>query len=247
MTIPSILVCDTPAQLVETAAQNIVAAARASIAARGVFGIALAGGSTPKALYELLAAPAMSAQIDWPRTQIFFGDERAVPPESELSNYKMACDTLLSHVPIPAENVHRMEAERADLESAARDYETLLWEYSPLDLILLGMGGDGHTASLFPRSPALKMKTKLCVATPVASQEPRVRRMTLTLPAINSAQRVWVIVAGSGKAACVQQILEGKKPFRKQLPILRVLPQFGELVWMLDKGAAANLKQKTQA
>jgi 6-phosphogluconolactonase len=237
---PSILTHETPQQLVEDAAQKIVAVARESVVARGVFSFVLAGGSTPGALYELLATPALREQINWERTQIFFGDERAVPPDSELSNYKMARKKLLSHIPIPDKNVHRMEAERANLAAAARDYEKLLWEYSPLDLVLLGMGGDGHTASLFPDSPALNVKTKLCVATPVASQEPHVRRLTLTYAAINSARRVWILVTGKSKAARVQQVLETRSPLRST-PIAGVAPKFGSLIWMLDKDAAAQL------
>lgn len=238
---PSILTRDAPAELIEVAAQKIVAVARESIAARGVFSLVLAGGSTPGALYELLATPAWREKIDWQRTHIFFGDERAVPPKSELSNYKMAREKLLLHVPIPEENVHRMQGERDHLEAAARDYEKLLWEYSPLDVVLLGMGGDGHTASLFPDSPALGANTKLCVATPIASQEPHVRRMTLTFPAINSSHHVWILVTGKGKAARVQQVLETKTPPRST-PIVGVAPKFGELIWMLDKNAAADLK-----
>lgn len=239
----SVLVCDTPQHLIETAAQKLVAAAQESIAARGVFSLALAGGSTPRALYALLSQPPWSTRLDWQRTQIFFGDERAAPPESDLSNYKMACESLLSHVPVPSENVHRMHAEAADLEAAARDYEKQLWEYSPLDVVLLGMGGDGHTASLFPDSPALNMNTKLCVATPVASQEPHVRRLTLTFPAINSARHVWILVTGESKAARVQQVLETQSPLRST-PIAGVAPKFGELIWMLDKSAAAKLKSE---
>jgi 6-phosphogluconolactonase len=240
---PSILTCDTPQQLVEVAAQKVVAAARECIAARGTFSLALAGGSTPGALYELLATPACQGQINWQRTQIFFGDERAAPPDSELSNYKMAREKLLAHVPIPDENVHRMQAEHADLRKAARDYEKLLWEYSPLDVVLLGMGGDGHTASLFPDSPALAANTKLCVATPVATQEPHVRRLTLTFPAINSSRHVWILVTGKSKAARVQQVLETNSSPRST-PIAGVAPKFGELVWMLDADAAADLKKQ---
>lgn len=241
MTTPNLLIRDTPQQLIEVAAQKIVAAAHESIAARGVFSLVLAGGSTPGALYELLATPEWRDQIEWPRTHIFFGDERAAPPDSDLSNYKMAHEKLLSHVSIPGKNVHRMQAERDDMEAAARHYEKRLWEYSPLDVLLLGMGGDGHTASLFPDSPALNASTKLCVATPIATQEPHVRRLTLTFPAINSARHVWILVTGKSKADRLQQVLETKSPPRST-PIAGVAPKFGELIWMLDQDAAAKLK-----
>jgi 6-phosphogluconolactonase len=242
---PNLLIRETPQELIEVAAQKIVTAARESIAARGIFSIVLAGGSTPGALYELLTQPAWREQIDWKRTRVFFGDERAAPPDSDLSNFRMAQNKLLSRVPLPATNIHRMEAERDDLENAARDYEVLLREYSPLDLVLLGMGGDGHTASLFPNSPALEEENKLCVATPVASQEPHVRRLTLTFPAINSARRVWILVTGQSKAARVQQVLETKSPVRST-PIAGVAPQSGKLIWMLDKDAAAHLENTSR-
>lgn len=234
------IVRETATETVELAAQKLVEAARESIAAHGHFSLALAGGSTPRALYELLATPQWSAQIDWRSTHIFFGDERAAPPDGELSNFKMAHDALLSKVPLPEENIHRMEAEREDLENAARDYETQLLEYSPLDLVLLGMGDDGHTASLFPNSPALDESTRLCVATPVASLQPHVRRLTLTFPAINAARRVWLLVTGEGKATRLQQVLKGESD-KRSTPVAGVKPENGELIWILDKAAASLL------
>lgn len=234
------IIKDTPTELIDLAAQKIVELARQSIEERGVFSIALAGGSTPRALYALLATEAWSSQIDWNRTHIFFGDERAVAPQDELSGYHMAQSTLLSKVPIPAENIHRMEGEHESLEEAAINYQTELKEYFPLDLILLGMGDDGHTASLFPNSPALTETAQLCTATPVATLEPHVRRLTFTFPTINAARNVWLLVTGQSKAERLQQVLEGENDLQST-PVIGVQPTNGQLVWMLDSAAASLL------
>lgn len=237
----SIIVREDSAQIVELAGQKLVEAARGAIAARGVFTLALAGGSTPRALYVLLAGEAYRDQFDWEKIHIFFGDERAVPPADELSNFKMATDSLLSHVPLPPENIHRMEAERDELESAAQDYEAQLKPFGVLDVVLLGMGDDGHTASLFPHSPVLKENEKLCVATPVASLQPHVRRLTLTYPAINAARYVWILVTGEGKASRLAQVISGQC-HTEEAPIIGVRPEKGELVWLVDSGAASLLQ-----
>ena len=235
-----IVVHESSAELIASAARKIVDLSRESIAARGSFALALAGGSTPRALYELLASEKYQAEIDWQNTQIFLGDERAVSPDDELSNFKMAQSSLLSKIEIPAENIHRMEAEREDLEIAAREYEAILKTYFPLDLILLGMGDDGHTASLFPHSPVLDEAEMLCAATPIASLQPHVRRMTLTFPAINAARQVWILVTGESKATRLQEVLEGA-PDNGSTPVAGVQPQNGELFWMLDEAAAGKL------
>lgn len=235
-----VIVKESPQELIEFAAQEIVKIARESILSRGSFSIALAGGSTPRALYELLASDKYQSEIDWQSTHIFFGDERAVAPDDELSNYKMAQTALLFKISIPAENIHRMQAERADLESAARDYEEILKAHWPLDLILLGMGDDGHTASLFPHSPILSESTLLCAATPIASLQPYLRRLTLTFFAINAARNIWIIVTGESKAARLQNIFEGTRNV-ESTPVAGIDPNDGELIWMLDKAAAALL------
>lgn len=234
------IIKETTEELIEFVAQEIVDLARKSIESRGIFTIALAGGSTPRALYSLLATEPWSNRIDWNCTHIFFGDERAVEPESELSGYQMAQSTLLTKVPIPAENIHRMEGERENLEEAAAAYQATLEKYFPLDLILLGMGDDGHTASLFPHSPALAESTLLCTATPVATLEPYVRRLTLTFPAINAAKNVWLLVTGQGKAERLQQVFEGESELQST-PVTGVQPKNGELIWMLDSAAASLL------
>jgi 6-phosphogluconolactonase len=246
--VPRLLIQTSAQALIETTAQRLIAAAQESIAARGTFSLALAGGSTPKALYQLLASEPWRDRIEWSKVHVFFGDERAVPPDDEYSNDRMACEALLNHVPIPRANVHRMRGECEDLDSAARDYEEQLREHFPLDLVLLGMGDDGHTASLFPHSPALRENEKLCVATPVASLEPHVRRLTLTLPAINAAHQVWLLVTGSGKAARLQQVLAGMENDARDAestPIQGVAPS-GEYLWLLDEAAAHLLSGRNQ-
>lgn len=240
MTNPKILVEASPQTLVEVTAQRVVVVARESIAAHGTFSIVLSGGSTPKALYQLLATEPFRSRIEWNKVHIFFGDERAVPPGDEYSNFRMACEALLDHVPIPSANIHRMRGESTDLESAAHDYAKELHVHSPLDLVLLGMGDDGHTASLFPHSPALDEKFQLCVATPVASLEPHVRRLTLTFSAINAAQRVWLLATGASKSQRLQQVfcgIENKSRNVASTPILGIAP-CGEYWWLLDEAAA---------
>jgi 6-phosphogluconolactonase len=237
---PEILIEATPEILVQKTAEKLVAAANESIAARGVFSFALAGGSTPKSLYQLLATEKWRDKIDWSKTHIFFGDERAVAPDDEYSNYRMAREAFLDSLMIPVENIHRMRGEEAELENAAYDYENELQKYAPLDVVLLGMGDDGHTASLFPGSPALSASGVLCVATPLASLEPQVRRLTLTFYAINTACHVWVLVTGAGKAERLRGVLSGIESNSLDIqstPIQGVQPQ-GEYLWLLDEAAA---------
>jgi 6-phosphogluconolactonase len=240
---PELIVLPSPQLLIEHAFSKVVEAARESIKARGQFGISLSGGSTPKALYEALASGSAQKEIAWEKTHIFFGDERAVESSDELSNYHMACKALLNHVPIPAENIHRMKGECHDLEAAASEYQVALEEFGPLDLVLLGMGEDGHTASLFPHSPILRETRKLCRATPVSSLQPFVRRLTLTFPTINMARRVWLLVTGDAKAMPLErvkrQIESGSRDF-ENMPILGVQPE-NEYLWLLDAAAASEL------
>ena len=232
------LVRATPQELVATVAEQLCEIARDSIAARGQFSLVLAGGSTPRALYQLLATPEWQNRINWHKALVFFGDERAVPPDDERSNYKMAREALLQHIPIPAANIYRMQGEAQDLEAASRAYENSLHAlHVPLDLVLLGMGEDGHTASLFPQTPALDEPARWCVATDVAPMEPPVRRLTLTYPVINAAHNIFIIVTGAAKADRVAQALGEDADFH-QTPVSGVQPQQGRLVWMLDEPAA---------
>ena len=229
--------------LFHAAAEEFVRAGRAAIGAQGRFSVALSGGSTPKALYSLLAANY--ADFAWNRVFLFFGDERHVPPTDAESNYRMVNESLLTKIKIPAENVFRVKAETADADAAAADYEQQLrrffelkpGEFPRFDLILLGMGPDGHTASLFPDSAALDEQTRLVVANWVAKFN--THRITLTFPVLNHAAEVLFMAAGADKADMLHQVLEGKPT--PPLPSQRVQPSDGTLLWLLDEAAATKL------
>jgi 6-phosphogluconolactonase len=231
--------------LFHAAAEEFLRAGRAAIGAQGRFSVALSGGSTPKALYSLLAANY--ADFAWNRVFLFFGDERHVPPTDTESNYRMVNESLLTKINIPAENVFRVQAENPNADAAAADYEAQLRKFFELkagqfprfDLILLGMGPDGHTASLFPDSAALDEQTRLVVANWVAKFN--THRLTFTFPVLNHAAEVLFMAAGPDKADMLHQILEGKPT--PPLPSQRVQPTDGTLLWMLDEAAAAKLKR----
>lgn len=209
---------------------------------RSRFMVALAGGSTPRALYTLLASEHYLSRVPWQATHVFWGDERCVPPESEESNYRMAYDALLGLVPVPREQVHRMRGED-EPERAADDYarvlETEFREPTPrFDLVLLGMGEDGHTASLFPRSGALDETEHLVVAPFV--EKLAAHRLTMTFRVINAAAHVAFLVAGASKAATLRAVLKGEQD-EPELPARMVRPANGELLWLVDEAAAALL------
>jgi 6-phosphogluconolactonase len=218
-----------PEDLTRPAAEWLVAEMAAAIRARGGCAVALAGGRTPEPVYRELAR---STAVDWTQVDVFFGDERAVPPDHPDSNYRMVSAALLSRVPIPASRVHRMEAERADRDAAAREYELLL--PAALDVLVLGIGPDGHTASLFPGSGVLDERRRLVI--PVVGAKPPTDRMTITPPVIEAARRVAVIAAGADKAAVVARAVEGPLA-PKEVPAQ--LARRGD--WFLDRAAAARL------
>jgi 6-phosphogluconolactonase len=229
--------------LFHAAAEEFVRTGRAAIGAQGRFSVALSGGSTPKALYSLLAGNY--ASFPWNRTFLFFGDERHVPPTDTESNYLMVHESLLTKITIPSENVFRVPAENPDADAAASEYEAQLrkffdlkrGEFPRFDLILLGLGPDGHTASLFPDSKALEETSRLVVANWVAKFN--THRITFTFPVLNQAADVMFMASGADKADMVHQVLETKPtpPFPSQ----RVQPSNGKLLWMLDEAAAAKL------
>ena len=237
----NLLVKEDPQQLAEAAARDFASKAEAAIAERGSFTVALAGGSTPKATYEILARDYADG-LDWSRVHVFFGDERTVPPDHEDSNYLMAQRTLLSRVPVGS--IHRMRGELPPAEAAAA-YEQELQEFfgpdsvPAFDLILLGIGEDGHTASLFPETSALDVTDRWVVANPVLKLE--TTRLTLTIPVINAAKAVTFLVAGEGKTEALKQILEGDADPRAY-PAKFIRPECGDLTWMVDKAAASSLK-----
>lgn len=223
------------------AAERVAAAAERAIAQRGRFSIALSGGSTPKALYALLTAEPYRSRIDWSKVHILFGDERAVPPDHKDSNYRMAAEALLTKVPIPGDNVHRMRGELGErADEAAKEYGLMLKEDFPLglDVVLLGMGGDGHTASIFPHTTAVAEKKHRVVGYFAEnSSTGKSWRITMTAPFINEAREVLVLLAGADKAARVIEVLEG--PYEpERLPIQLIKPTQGKLVWIMDVAAA---------
>lgn len=234
------------------AAREFVRRARVAIEASGAFRVALAGGSTPRRSYELLADPSLAAQVDWEATHVFFGDERAVPPDHADSNYRTAFETLLSKVKIPEAQVHRMAGERADLDAAATEYEATMAESFDLtvesgpprfDLVMLGMGDDGHTASLFPGTAALDESRAWVVANDVPQKA--TRRLTLTVPVLNAAHCVMFAVEGPDKAASLAEVLEGE-PDPRHFPSQLIAPGDGDLLWLVDRAAAARLTRKPQ-
>jgi 6-phosphogluconolactonase len=234
--------------LVRAEAERIVTLARNAIAARGRCLLALAGGSTPKPLYELLASPPYAAQIDWSRAHLFWGDERCVPPDHAESNYRMTREALIDRVPIPSENVHRIRGE-ADPGQAAEAYERTLREFfgpadppaRSFDVVLLGMGPDGHTASMFPETAAPGETRRWVMAVHVDHPHP-MWRVTLTTVVLNAAADVTFLVAGADKAARLREVLgeRGERP----LPAQRIAPAHGSLHWMVDAAAAARLEQR---
>lgn len=236
----------SPADMTRAAANLFAARTAEAVSARGRFTAALSGGKTPIAIYTLLAKAPYVSQIPWARVHLFWGDERCVPPDHGDSNYRLVRERLIDHVPIPAANVHRMPGEMDPVEAAARYEEQLREFFAPheggfpvFDLILLGLGEDGHTASLFPGTRALRESARWVLGHYVDAQKGW--RITLTPPVINAAHTLVFIVSGAGKAAVLKEILEG--PIRPDtLPAQIVRPADGTLLWMLDREAAALLK-----
>lgn len=226
------------------AARYIVRLASESIVTHGRFTIALSGGSTPKKLYGLLGSEPYRGQIDWNQVEIFWSDERCVPPDDPESNYAMAQQVLLSNIPIPANQVHRMPADQPDREAASLAYardmlRTFGTDGVPsFDLIQLGMGPEGHTASLFPHQPSLHEQQRLVM--PVSVPKPPPDRLTFTPPLLNAARHILFLVTGSEKVDAVHAVLEGKHN-SDEYPAQIVRPDHGDVVWMLDTSASAKI------
>jgi 6-phosphogluconolactonase len=225
------------------AASLFVNASRNSIATRTKFAVAISGGSTPRRLYTLLSNPPYCDQVDWHKVHFFWADERCVPKEDEASNFKVAFERLLSKVPIPGGHIHRIKGEE-DPEKAATDYEADIREFfgasglPVFDLVLLGLGEDGHTASLFPGSKSLDETTRLAVA--VYLDKPNQSRITLTVRVLNNAAQILFLVAGSSKAPVLSEILsDGEK--KKDFPAGRIKPVRGTMTWLIDREAAARV------
>ena len=229
-----VLVEKDPSALAQRAAAWIAEAIGAAVAERGTCSVALAGGSTPRATFDVLGGPAFATVVPWGQVVWFFGDERAVPPNHPESNYRMVAETLFASRRGVRHQVFRMPAEAADAELAAREYGRLLPD--PLDVLILGMGEDGHTASLFPESPALDEREARVVV--VNGPKPPFRRMTITPPVIASALEVVVLVGGEAKAPMVAQALEGALDTRS---VPAQLARRG--TWILDRAAARDLRE----
>jgi 6-phosphogluconolactonase len=228
-----------PQALAQLAAGRIVKASAESIGRKGSFAIALSGGSTPKATFGLLAAEPLRSQVDWTKWDVYWGDERCVPPDHPDSNYKMAVDAMLSKVPVRQSSIHRMKGE-IDPNAAAIEYGRLLKEKfgdGGMDMVMLGMGPDGHTLSLFPGTTALAEKNHRCVANWV--EKFKTFRVTMTAPFVNKARQICIIVAGADKRDRVREVIEGPyEPERLPIQLINPAPAGGELIWLMDKAAA---------
>jgi len=244
--LPGVFVYPNPTEVARAAARMFVDYAWQSIARHGQFMVALSGGNTPRMLFEILASAEFRGQVDWAKVHVFWSDERAVPPESAESNFGMARRELLLRVGVPPANVHRMEAEKPNIGRAAHEYEEVLRKYLELDdrgfpkfhLIFLGLGADGHTASLFPGTRVTR-QTSRWVSTPMVAKL-NARRMTLTLPVLDAAMRVVFLVAGREKAEILHAVLQTKAdpPYPAQL----VQPRDNSLkIFLVDEAAAALL------
>lgn len=234
--------------LSHAAAETVCAELAQAVQARGTASIALSGGSTPAALYQLLATAPYAAQIPWAYVHFFWGDERCVPPNTEGSSFKQAQELLLSHVPVPPENIHRVRGELPPTEAAAEYAQVLAHNaarglpWPCLDVVLLGLGEDGHTASLFPGPIIEAEKTQPTLAVTANYQNRPANRVTLTPRVFNDARQVLFLVAGVGKAEAVRAVLKGyANPI--QWPASRIRPTLGTVTWMLDEAAASLINR----
>ena len=231
----------------EAAAEFVLEVGKEAVCANGRFLIALSGGTTPETLYRALTSPAFADRFDWSRTTFFFSDERCVAPDDPRSNYALAKKILFTPLNIRPSQVYRMAGESSDPEAAAFEYEQQLRLATKtsssaqpfLDLVLLGLGEDGHTASLFPGATILRDHQRVIVATQSPKDPPN--RLTMTLAAINRASVILFLVTGAGKAGVVRAILDPRTEAERQLPASLVSPEEGRLIWFLDRAAAAEL------
>lgn len=237
--------------LSRAAAERFVRSTTAAVRARGRCSVALSGGSTPRSVYRVLAYEPYRSQVRWDQIEFFWGDERHVPEDHAESNYRMAAETLLSRVPVHPEHIYRVHAEIADAARAAQEYEDEIrvsfggGDTTPrFDLVLLGLGTDGHTASLFPGTPALAERRRLCVENWVSALN--THRITMTLPVFNAAREVVFIVSGVEKAPIVREVLPDRATpgaevtHASPLPAQLIQPEDGDVWWMLDRAAAGG-------
>jgi len=238
----SIHVVENADALAREAAMRIIAASKAAIGRKGSFSIALSGGSTPKVTFSLLAQQPLRSQVDWGKWDVYWGDERCVPPDHADSNFKMATDAMLSKVPVPDANIHRMKGE-IDPTAAAAEYGQLLKEKfgdGGLDMVMFGMGPDGHTLSLFPGTTALAETKHRCVSNWV--EKFKTFRVTMTAPFVNKAKQGLVVLGGADKKDRVKEVLEGPyEPTRLPIQLIDPAANGGELIWLMDKAAAGSI------
>jgi 6-phosphogluconolactonase len=247
---PVVITCEDAGNLAVQAADWIIEMARNAIRDRGTFTLVLAGGATPEKTYAALVRPERAAAIDWSKTYLFLGDERFVPLDDPRSNFGLARRSLLDHVPAPASHVFPITTHlespavsaAAYADDLARFFSRAASTFPPprFDLVLLGLGEDGHTASLFPHAPSLQVEDAWVTWSRPGTTPPPVDRVTLTYPVLNAAHRVAFLVAGENKAAPVRDVLEGRAD-RDLRPAARVRPTDGTLTWFLDRGAASLL------
>ncbi len=240
-------ICPDPQTLSRAAADEFTRAAGDAISKQGRFTVALAGGSTPRSIYALLAADEASGatKLPWSQIHVFFGDERCVLPDHPDSNFRMASQSLLDKVPLPSTHIHRIRAElgapaaAAEYEAELKSFFTLRsGEFPRLDLVMLGLGTDGHTASLFPNTAALQETSRLVCANPVPQLN--AERVTLTFPVLNAAAEVLFVVSGREKAEILRYILQGDSSGQRY-PAQAVRPSTGHLLWMVDEASAGQL------
>ena len=236
-------------QLAREAADEFLRLAQAAVREKDLFTVALSGGSTPKILYSLLAnEEPWRSNLPWEKIHFFWGDERHVPPSDPDSNYRMTYEAMLSKAPVPSSNVHRIKGEEPDAQKAAAEYERELrgffhlppHEFPAFELILLGIGPDGHTASLFPGTDALKERERLVVANWV--EKFNAYRITLTLPVLNNAANIVFLVSGAEKAKVLRAVLQGESG-AEQFPAQMIRPVNGRLLWLVDETAASALNE----
>jgi len=235
--------------LFQAGAKEFVSQADLAIKAQGRFTVALSGGSTPRGMFSLLAA-SYRDRLPWDKVYFFWSDERHVPPDSSESNYRMAYDSLLSNVPVPQVNIFRIPAEKSDAREVALEYEETVRRFFQVpqgafpqfDLILLGMGPDGHTASLFPESSAVHEEDRLVVSNWV--EKLKTDRITFTAPLINQAKTVMFLIAGSDKAQALREVMEGNQS-PDLYPSKLIHPLSGRCIWLVDQAAAASLSRKS--
>jgi len=241
-------VCAGPEELAAKSALAIARTAAECIRHRGTFTLVLAGGSTPRRTYELLAQGEGEHSIDWSRVFLFFGDERFVPHDDPRSNYKLAHDTLLSVAPIVSEQVLAVDTSLSTPAASADDYSDRVARFfaqprgtlPAFDMILLGLGDDGHTASLFPQADALKVHDQIATWSPPGVLPPPVDRITLTMPVLNAAHQVLFLVAGASKAGVLAEVLSGNANVAEH-PAAGVRPKAGRVSWLVDQAAASQL------